>query len=56
MVGHGAVGTLLYCYLANLGIDRSYDQPPGGGHMFTYNIENKTIVHAWKSVESLLQT
>ena len=53
MVGHGAVGTLLYCHLAKLGIDRRYDQPHGGGHMFTYDIVNATIVHAWKSIETL---
>ena len=53
VVGHGAVGTLLYCHLANIGISRDYDQPGGGGHMFAYNLETKTVQHPWKSIEFL---
>ncbi|WP_371168187.1 histidine phosphatase family protein [Aliiroseovarius sp. 2305UL8-7] len=30
-VGHGAVGTLLFCHLSGLAIDRKFDQDPGGG-------------------------
>ena len=26
-IGHGGVGTLLYCYYSGVAIDRSYDQP-----------------------------
>ncbi|MEO0362270.1 MAG: histidine phosphatase family protein, partial [Pseudomonadota bacterium] len=32
-VGHGAVGTLLYCAFAGRAIDRAYDQK-GGGHVW----------------------
>lgn len=31
IVGHGGVGTLLYCHLAGLPISRTHDQGPGGG-------------------------
>lgn len=30
-VGHGGVGTLLFCALSGLAIDRRHDQGPGGG-------------------------
>ena len=30
-VGHGGVGTLLFCHLSGLPISRDYDQGPGGG-------------------------
>ena len=53
MVGHGAVGTLLYCHLAKLKISKKYDQPSGGGHMFTYDLSTSAIVHSWKSIEML---
>jgi broad specificity phosphatase PhoE len=35
-VGHGAVGTLLYCHYAARAIDRALDQPSGGGHCFAF--------------------
>ncbi|MEL6206705.1 MAG: histidine phosphatase family protein [Pseudomonadota bacterium] len=31
LVGHGAVGTLLWCHLAGKAIDVAHDQPAGGG-------------------------
>lgn len=33
-VGHGGVGTLLFCYLSGLPISRDYDQGTGGGGCF----------------------
>jgi len=30
-VGHGGVGTLLYCHLSGIPISRDFDQGPGGG-------------------------
>lgn len=35
-VGHGAVGTLLWCHLAGKAIDRTYDQKAGGGCIFDF--------------------
>jgi hypothetical protein len=31
IVGHGGTGTLLYCHLAGVAIDRRYDQPATNG-------------------------
>ena len=51
-VGHGAVGTLLYCHLAEVAIDRRYDQPAGGGNYFTFERDSRRVVHSWRSMES----
>lgn len=50
-VGHGAVGTLLYCHYANAKIDRRHDQPAGGGHYFTMTKRKRKPLHAWKPME-----
>lgn len=47
-VGHGAVGTLLYCALAGLPIARAHDQPGGGGNRFAFDRASRTVLHAWK--------
>lgn len=54
MVGHGGVGTLLYCHLAGLTIDRAHDQAGGGGCVFTYDVENRRVVHGWRTIEALV--
>ena len=51
-VGHGAVGTLLYCHLAKVAIDRRYDQPAGGGNYFTFERDGCRVLHSWRSMES----
>lgn len=53
MVGHGGVGTLLYCQLAALEISRQHDQPAGGGNVFSYDLNSETILHPWMPVEAL---
>ncbi|MTI17848.1 histidine phosphatase family protein [Rhodobacteraceae bacterium RKSG542] len=35
--GHGGVGTLLKCHLANLAISRDHDVPAGGGYWFCFD-------------------
>jgi len=50
-VGHGAVGTLLYCHLSELEINRKFDQPTGGGNIFAYDFGRKEILHHWISIE-----
>lgn len=50
-VGHGAVGTLLYCHLSGLPIDRRYDQKPGGGCYFTYDWAERSMLHSWLPME-----
>jgi broad specificity phosphatase PhoE len=52
-VGHGAVGTLLFCHYAGHPIDRVYDQPAGGGHCFALARRNRRILHAWCRMEEI---
>lgn len=52
-VGHGAVGTLLFCDLAGLAIDRLHDQPAGGGCLFAFNRESGGVLHRWRRIEDL---
>jgi len=51
-VGHGAVGTLLYCHLAGLDIDRRHDQPAGGGNLFAVDPVTRMALHGWKPLEA----
>jgi broad specificity phosphatase PhoE len=50
-VGHGAVGTLLFCHYANAAINRYLDQPPGGGHYFTLIKATRRVLHPWRRME-----
>lgn len=52
-VGHGAVGTLLFCHYAGLEIDRLHDQPAGGGRCFAFAREGRRILHPWHRMEDL---
>ncbi len=52
-VGHGAVGTLLFCHVAGHPIDRVYDQPAGGGHGFAFAKQSRRILHPWRRMEDL---
>lgn len=52
-VGHGAVGTLLYCHYAGHAIDRVHDQPAGGGHVFAFAREGARILHRWCRMEDV---
>tara|TARA_R110002126_G_scaffold245580_4_gene388671 strand:- start:1390 stop:2016 length:627 start_codon:yes stop_codon:yes gene_type:complete len=57
-VGHGAVGTLLYCAYSNQAIDRSFDQGfaagvSGGGNIFTFDLENLKSISHWQAMEEL---
>ena len=55
VVGHGAVGTLLYCARAGVPISRSWDQGPGGGGNFiAYDRATGTPHSHWQHMESLL--
>ncbi|MEM7462230.1 MAG: histidine phosphatase family protein [Pseudomonadota bacterium] len=54
LVGHGAVGTLLYTHFADKPIDRKFDQPSGGGNYFTVDLETLKAVHHWRPMETLL--
>jgi len=53
LVGHGAVGTLLYCHLAGLPISRAYDQPLGGGCFFGFGSADARDLRPWQPMEHL---
>jgi broad specificity phosphatase PhoE len=52
-VGHGAVGTLLFCHYAGLEIDRRHDQGDGGGYCFAFSRDGRRILHPWRRMEEL---
>lgn len=54
MVGHGGVGTLLWCHIAALPIARVHDQP-GQGHFWTARIGAKGLepLQSWQRLEGL---
>ena len=53
IVGHGTVGTLLFCALANLPITRAYDQMQGGGNVFSFRTSQCVPLSGWRPMESL---
>ena len=53
LVGHGAVGTLLFCHYAGVAIDRAHDQPAGGGNCFALVKDGRRILHPWHRLEEL---
>jgi broad specificity phosphatase PhoE len=53
-VGHGAVGTLLFCHYSGLAIDRAHDQPAGGGCFFAFVKDGRRVLHPWRRMEGLL--
>lgn len=53
-VGHGAVGTLLFCALSRIRIDRRHDQGPGGGGCwFEFDTAGRVPVQGWQPMETL---
>ncbi|MFL4471176.1 histidine phosphatase family protein [Tateyamaria armeniaca] len=57
VVGHGAVGTLLYCAQAGLPISRDHDQGPGGGgNVITYARATLVPDSGWRPMESLFNS
>jgi broad specificity phosphatase PhoE len=55
-VGHGAVGTLLFCHYSGFEIDRAYDQPAGGGHCFAFAKEDRRVLHPWLPLRRLVMS
>lgn len=54
IVGHGAVGTLLWCALAGAPISRAHDQGrTGGGSVFAFARPGGRPLSGWKPMESL---
>lgn len=55
IVGHGAVGTLLYCARAGFPISRAHDQGPGGGgNYITFDRVTGVPFGGWRPIESLV--
>lgn len=53
-VGHGAVGTLLFCKLSDVPISRQFDQGPGGGGcFFEFNAIDCRPISCWRPMEAL---
>lgn len=54
-VGHGAVGTLLFCALSGARIDRRHDQGPGGGGCwFAFDHQDRIPHRGWQPMEMLM--
>lgn len=53
LVGHGAVGTLLWCHLTGRAICRSEDQPAGGGNLWAVALPGRRALHGWSRCEAL---
>lgn len=54
-VGHGGVGTLLFCALSGIGIDRRFDQGSGGGGCwFAFDSQFRKPQCGWQPMEALM--
>lgn len=51
VVGHGGVGTLLWCHLSGRAIDQRHDQP-GQGHYWTWDRSGQTMLHRWHPIDA----
>jgi broad specificity phosphatase PhoE len=54
IVGHGATGTLLYCHLAGVAIDRRYDQPTtNGGNWYAFDRTSRKLLRdGWQTIDA----
>ena len=52
IIGHGAVGTLLWLALRGEPIARAADQPAGGGSRFAFPIPEGPPLSGWTSIEA----
>jgi broad specificity phosphatase PhoE len=57
IVAHGAVGTLLHCWLSGRPISRRWDQPAnGGGNWYAFTLEPRAALGAWRALDEALET
>ncbi|MEM9564896.1 MAG: histidine phosphatase family protein [Actinomycetota bacterium] len=54
VIGHGGVGTLLWCHLAGAAIDQANDQP-GQGHYWTWDRSTGAMLHRWHPIDAAEQ-
>ncbi|MEM7142961.1 MAG: histidine phosphatase family protein [Actinomycetota bacterium] len=50
VVGHGGVGTLLWCHLAGVDIARRHDQS-FGGHVYAFDLVTRIVDGPWRPFE-----
>jgi broad specificity phosphatase PhoE len=50
-IGHGAVGALLKCRIADRPTSRIEDQPAGGGNLFAFRLHERRLLCDWTPVE-----
>jgi len=56
-VGHGGVGTLLFCHLSGYPISREFDQGPGGGGcFFEFGGLHSKPISGWQPLEALISS
>ena len=53
-VGHGGVGTLLFCALCDVPISRAFDQGAGGGFYFEFRTPFEKPLTGWQPMERLI--
>lgn len=53
-VGHGCVGTLLFCHLSGQPISRHFDQAQGGGCYFEFSAPQGKPNARWQPLETLI--
>jgi len=51
VIGHGGIGTLWFCHLAGVPIERRWDQP-GQGHYFSVDLRTRRPLHHWRQFEA----
>lgn len=51
-VGHGGVGTLLFCHLRGIAISRRHDQPPGGGGWYGFTLAPPGVDGPWRAIDA----
>lgn len=52
LVSHGAVGTLLHCWLAGRPISRRWDQPAnGGGNFYRFDLSPPVVDGPWRPID-----
>jgi broad specificity phosphatase PhoE len=52
IIAHGGVGALLLCHLKNVPIDRTEDQPPGGGGFrYAFDRDSRAMLCGWRDIE-----
>ncbi len=52
VAGHGGAGTLLFCHLADVAVDRRLDQP-SPGHVWCFDRAARVIEHWWHPIDDL---